>query len=781
MTQIKIKKARVFPSGEQFFPITHTKAVIDDNGYTAESRLQAMQDEINAKQMEVGAVPSDLTPTESSSNWVTSGGVYNAIQGVQTELTELAGKVFGETSLIELPNGVSSESIGQYSAQNTSGTIWVDERAVIYPGQIVKSLAIQVNAVRDSARLNVYIVDTDFTNPILVASYSTLSSGKNEFFNVPVNVDRPVYVGYEAVNFTFFFLSITPTEDEKTLHKVSTSGENLGVSYSLSSYYLTVENKELTLEGNVERIDDELNGETIAWNTGYLVNSIYLNLNPNANFAYSSPIYLHKGREVFVYSGGNNVSFVTKSNENGDFLESVLKGISLDRYPYSYTVEEDGYYVLCYKYADSNASLTVDGVAADEIISDGIFRVVHSLEKRYYGGMYIYPFRTIAGADVFIFKDAVFTGLKPIENYEVFIPNSDLSFAKNLSARAIRFNASAGTSTLHLKVRDIQGEICASKDVAVTVSPVPEAKVSQKARLNVFFFGDSIVAFNHNRIGVEFKRYLSTNDTGGTAEDGSIKPPAINICPSKINLVGELNLSDANFACVFQIGQVFTQKRSVAYGSKNNTTYWQSHNPFYNPNSAQPDEVGADGLNKRVDFVWYFQNACPSGEYPDIIYMSVGANDIGTPDGWSGNIVQITAERLITVAKRMKSACDEIAGGTSDTKIKIFNHQSYPLYFAQYNNLPTEKARNIQRKYYDTIYSLIQSEGVSSYVELVDCASKFDIENGYDMGGINTNPRTTKANDIGMLSGDGIHMNLVGAYNYADCLIRDFLADSDYD
>lgn len=724
------------------------------------------------------------TPTAISSdtyNCVDFSGLIADVSTLSQNLAALRLKVFDETLPIELPNGVSSESIGNHSAQDTSGTIWVDERAVIYPGQTVKSLAIQVEAVRNSARLNVYIVDTDFTNPILVASYNTLSSGKNEFFNVPINVDRTVYVGYEAVNFTFFFLSITPTENERTLHKVSTSGENLGVSYSLSSYYLTVENKELTLEGNIERIDDELNGETIAWNTGYLVNSINLYLNPSANFAYSSPIYLHKGREVFVYSGGNNVSFVTKSNENGDFFESVLKGISSDRYPYSYTVEEDGYYVLCYKYADSDASLTVDGVAADKIISDGIFRVVHSLKKRYYGGMYIYPFRTIARTDVFIFKDAVFTGLKPIENYEVFIPNSDVSFAKNLSARAIRFNASAGTSTLHLKARDIQGEICASKDVVVTVSSVPVAKVSQKARLNVFFFGDSIVAFNHNRIGVEFKRYLSTNDTGGTAEDGSIKPPAINICPSKINLVGEINLSDANFAYVFQIEQVFTQKRSVAYGSQNNTTYWQSHNPFYNPNSAQPDEVGGDGLNKRVDFVWYFQNSCPSGEYPDIIYMSVGANDIGTPDGWSGNMVQITAERLITVAKKMKSACDEIAGGTSDTKIKIFNHQSYPLYFAQYNNLPTEKARNIQRKYYDTIYSLIQSEGVSSYVELVDCASKFDIENGYNMGGINTNPRTTKANDIGMLNGDGIHMNMVGTYNYADCLIRDFLADSSYD
>jgi len=73
MTQIKKVKTS---EGVQFYPQTHTKAVIDDNGYTAESRLQAMQDEINQKQLEVGAVPSDLTPTKDSSNWVTSNGVY---------------------------------------------------------------------------------------------------------------------------------------------------------------------------------------------------------------------------------------------------------------------------------------------------------------------------------------------------------------------------------------------------------------------------------------------------------------------------------------------------------------------------------------------------------------------------------------------------------------------------------------------------------------------------------------------------------------------------------
>lgn len=79
-------------NGNQFFPQTHTNAVIDDNGYSVESRMQAVQDVVNQAQMAIGSVPNDLTPTEDSTNWVTSGGVYNAIQVVQSELAELAGK-----------------------------------------------------------------------------------------------------------------------------------------------------------------------------------------------------------------------------------------------------------------------------------------------------------------------------------------------------------------------------------------------------------------------------------------------------------------------------------------------------------------------------------------------------------------------------------------------------------------------------------------------------------------------------------------------------------------
>lgn len=733
-------------------------------------------------------------------NDLTTGGADKALaaeQGVVLagELSQLKQRVFGVSSLTELPAGVSGAETGQGSSRDTSGTIWFDNRAIIYPGQTVEKFSIKIQTTyQGTPTINIYCLDADYGNPVLLASHPVVV-GLNEFTDIHLSNLEPVYIGYEVIDSNFLFLSETPSV--RTLQKVSTSGEYIEDVGVISSYFLTVrttdglekrlievENTVQVLDSDVERLDTQINGDTISWNEGYFINGSTLVPNANANFAYSSPVYLHKGKVVSIISGGSGVSFVTKSNAQGAFLKSLLVGESASVLSYSYTIEEDGYYVLCYKFADPDSSLSVNGVDAESITSEDCIseEVAALVNNPVYGGMYIYPFRTIAGTDVFIFKDAVFTGLKPIENYEVFIPNSDESFAKNFSRRAIRFNASAGTRTLHLQVRDIQGKICSSKDVAVSVSSVPVTKASQKSRLNVFFFGDSIVAFNHNRIGVEFQRYLSTNDAGGTAEDGSIMLPAINICPSKINLVGELDLSDARFAYVLKLGQVFTAKRTVAYGSKNNTTYWATYNPFYNPDSSQPDETGSDGLNKRVDFVWYFTNACPSGEYPDIIYISVGANDIGTTDNyWSGDMVLTTAKRLITVAKRMKAACDEMAGGTSDTKIKIFNHQSYPLNFAPYNNLPTAKARNVQRKYYDTIYSLIQSEGVSSYVELVDCASKFDIENGYDMGAINTNPRTTKVDDIGMLSGDGVHMNLVGAYNYADCLIRDFLADSDYD
>lgn len=72
----------------QVFPITHVSAVIDNNGNPVDQILDAQTDLINQKQLEIGAVQSDLTPTSGSSHWVTSGGVYNAIENVGARVNE---------------------------------------------------------------------------------------------------------------------------------------------------------------------------------------------------------------------------------------------------------------------------------------------------------------------------------------------------------------------------------------------------------------------------------------------------------------------------------------------------------------------------------------------------------------------------------------------------------------------------------------------------------------------------------------------------------------------
>lgn len=90
-------------NGVQVFPITHTKAVFDDNGNSVEERLQENLDLINQKQLEVGAVPSDATPTAGSTNWVTSAGVYAA-----TVFKE--GHAVRDVSI----NGITTERKGTY-------------------------------------------------------------------------------------------------------------------------------------------------------------------------------------------------------------------------------------------------------------------------------------------------------------------------------------------------------------------------------------------------------------------------------------------------------------------------------------------------------------------------------------------------------------------------------------------------------------------------------------------------------------------------------------------
>lgn len=65
--------------GNQCFPQTHMAAVVDEDGNSVKSVLDMQTQLINQAQMAQGDVPSDIAPIEGSSNWVTSGGIFNAV------------------------------------------------------------------------------------------------------------------------------------------------------------------------------------------------------------------------------------------------------------------------------------------------------------------------------------------------------------------------------------------------------------------------------------------------------------------------------------------------------------------------------------------------------------------------------------------------------------------------------------------------------------------------------------------------------------------------------
>lgn len=201
MTQIKKVKTS---EGVQFYPQTHTKAVIDDNGYTAESRLGAMQDEINQAQLEIGAVPSDLAPTEDSTNWVTSGGVYNALQNIQTDVTELEGglhKYIGLTASITIPAALpAGYTVLDYIANTSSsgGNIdigikpndsnWKFEGSWMLTGEMQSYQAIIASYSAGTANSYRVIYNNTSTTSVLInagtkASTATASSanGVNEW------------------------------------------------------------------------------------------------------------------------------------------------------------------------------------------------------------------------------------------------------------------------------------------------------------------------------------------------------------------------------------------------------------------------------------------------------------------------------------------------------------------------------------------------------------------------------------------------------------------------
>ena len=362
--------------------------------------------------------------------------------------------------------------------------------------------------------------------------------------------------------------------------------------------------------------------------------------------------------------------------------------------------------------------------------------IIEDIEDSVKANIYAYPARVLAEKDYYYYKDAVYTGSNPSQN-NIFITSPE-EWIGDFDDTKLCLNLTAGSHEITIMVYDFSWQLVAEKTLSIVAAPKPIRKLESTDELPVFFFGDSIINQNKNQLGKDFTRELNS------------------ICDGKIRLVGSKSYRGTQWEYCMYLENVFTGKNDV-----NNAL----NNPFYNPDSIEPDELGEDGFNKRVDFQWYFETICGNGKYPKLFYISIGANDMGRSDGWSGEIIPDNAKRLISLCKKIKSACDDIEGGESNIVIKLFNHQTYPLNINELLGYGIDQRRIIQNYAWDVYYEAVTSSfnGVSDYVEIVDCASHFDWERGY-------NP-----------NGDNIHMNSFGASQYANILVDDFLADPRFD
>ena len=497
-------------------------------------------------------------------------------------------------------------------------------------------------------------------------------------------------------------------------------------------------------------------------------------------FLISSPIHLVPGDTINVFTRGGLMTVIASCDENGNLLSSLVYSDYTDgevQRNYHYTADTDMYVVFC-GYNRLN-DIRVD------VFNDntGIFRRVELLEEKtesnYHNGIYLYPFRAIVGKRVVLYKDSIACGLKPSCNYQVDCVKGDDT--QNYTRNALSYlPTTTGAKTINVRVTDgLNNKI--TKQITVTSSNMPSSKLSNSGAIDVLWMGDSLIAFNGNLIGAEWYRMLATNDSE-THIDETTKAkqlPTYNVCPGKLNLAGEQSW-ETRYMYAYTLDVLMTGKRTDQYNPNIGRTTSATKNPWYNPNSSQPDEVGSDGFNKRVDLQWYFDNACGEGNYPKLFYLAIGVNDIAE-GGWKFDDVPSVTNKFVLLCKKIKAECDAIAGADSGIKIKVLNHQTYPLYNMYNYELDQLQQRLIYKLLYDSYYDAINDpdNGISGYVELIDCASRFDWRVGYTEEEIESNPRYDGKQDI--FIEECCHINNVGAYNYADALIDDFLADSYFD
>lgn len=375
---------------------------------------------------------------------------------------------------------------------------------------------------------------------------------------------------------------------------------------------------------------------------------------------------------------------------------------------------------------------------------------------------------TIAGIEKRLYTESLFSGFDPRVNYNIETFGDAVLFSGGDKGRFVILK---NPGNLTIRAYDLNRNIVAERSTVISNKAMPTSinKLPSSGTMQVMYLGDSVIHNNRNLIGKEWLRMLNTNDAESVV-DNIVYKEAYNLGSGRIELVG----LQGDASNKYTIGNTLEllMESTVPY---NNGT---QGNPFFKPSSGQPNELDDDGFNKQMDIAWFIQSVCGSGKYPKYIFFGCGVNDIYF-GGWRIESLPFIKDRLKRVLYRIKKACDTIAGGNSDVKILLFNHQFYPLNSGHSfeDSFSASRQRKLWAEHYLNYENAVNNESykgvaLSSFVRFVDCASSFDIENGYSY---NPMPRNNRSTIMENTIGDTVHMGVEGSLMYADALLDDFL------
>lgn len=264
------------------------------------------------------------------------------------------------------------QGLAVFGGMVTSGKILIDQGSINNGGNISSNIR-----VRTASPIHKYDGYVSAPEDYVIISIYYYSSWTDE---TTYNYERFELVGSKKVK-----INTSSAYARVVFAKVS-NGE-LEPSELIRAYY------DISPSGGKEegtgRRTDILGPRINNWYYGKLIRGDY-NIEPIvyrlydfAGWCYSEPVLLKQGDKVGIKSPGRIVSFLMKSNELGEFISPLIESSPTadTEAPtlYEYTMQEDAYVIVCYKYSVPGSWYAINGIVME--FSENYEKIQQELES----------------------------------------------------------------------------------------------------------------------------------------------------------------------------------------------------------------------------------------------------------------------------------------------------------------------------------------------------------------------------------------------------------------